>query len=243
MNLKQTIRALTISTARHTKAFVAGCQRHPALASFENARAVILSLRHPSQTADSRAEIIAALVAEYHRGESPVWEGLLVGAFEPMLCAFRSAFEEPIDEDLDQRVLLAFFEALRSPYYSPVMPQISIQRALIGGLRRASRSEDPFAGFLTDDGVLPEPVHRPDESPLDLEEVLRTLPTVRIADDVSQAFHATVFGDETLSEYVDREYADATDSERASIYDRLVHGRARVLLRLRLRLEAASMAA
>ncbi len=227
-------------------AFDEGRTRHPALAQFASARDVASFLADATRSDDEKAPVVDAFVIEHRRSRSKCWAALLIGAFEPLLLFLRKRQGHPFDEDIDQRVLLSFLEALVTPRYQAAHPMASIRFATLNAIRKLKRGEAGLAFELTDEGTSPEeacPVRL--TTVLEMREALRILGGLPGANDallsdshdkpceMMAVIGRTVLGDETLSEYVDREYADVDHQRKSAIYHELHERRLELLARVR----------
>lgn len=105
------------------RVFAAAAPRHLPLACYESPLTALDSLHTSSPlTVEERDAILVALLGELRTTKAPVWQTLLLLAFEPMLAGVRARLGQPAvtrfgrshADDLDQRVLSAFLEAARS---------------------------------------------------------------------------------------------------------------------------------
>jgi hypothetical protein len=187
-----------------------------------------------STSALSRPErdaVVSALVDERQRTNHPIWQTILLLAFEPMLVRLRTRVGRIRSDDLDQRVLVAFLGALTVVRPGPFLVLVlrrATERLLFPSLKVARR-EDEHAPFE-------EETHPPDLFAVDTStraaEVIRILEAAGGAE-LREAMLATRGTDETLRDYVARTHPNATLAERATAYERLWRARNAVERQLR----------
>ena len=219
MALKHVFEEATKATTRFAAEYAEGRSRQPALAPYDEAPAVLAALDPGSGMGSAdRAAIVGALLCEHRREAHPLWQSMLLAAFEPMLRRLRHAAGPKGDPDLDQEVVYAFLQALGSVStdsgYAP--------RAL----RWATRGVvfDPFA----------------DGEAAAAERLARLFAGAGIGGELAEMLLATIGGDEPLKDYADRRAASQDDRRRAAAYDRLVRDRLRAVARIRTRAGHAS---
>lgn len=144
------------STARrHESLFQRARTTEAAFKPFESATTLLDALATASELeAGARQALVRALVRQHQGAPHPLWQALLLRAFEPMLLRLRRR-DRGSKDDRDQRVLLAFLQAITqlAPSAGPVF--IALARATARELFRAVRSESAYAGDEPfDDGSL-----------------------------------------------------------------------------------------
>ena len=88
--------------------------RRPTLRAFPTTTALVAALeQHSPVPASTKCAAIADVLAEHRAHPHPLWPALLVLAFAPMLHRLRTRVGgRRIDADRDQRVVMAFLEAV-----------------------------------------------------------------------------------------------------------------------------------
>jgi hypothetical protein len=225
--------------ARPSRIYEAARPRHRALAPYETPASLLSALTRSAPPLDvlERDALIAALVTENQRAPQPIWQSLLLVAFERMLFRLRRRLGgRRDDEDLDQRVLLAFLNALRSVRVSSYVA-LGIRWAAEGEVFASRRAElrAPEIKLFDDDTYLGDPFGVDAHARASAEEVVRIV-EAEGGEELLRVLLATRAGDESLTKYVAREYADRTQAERAAAYDRLQIARSRIVDEVRARL-------
>jgi hypothetical protein len=241
MSLPETIEAIRKSLARaKSAAFALSQSRRAAIAAHDSPRALADALSQLS--AAKRERIIAALVDENTASPAPVWQSLLVVAFEPMLLKLRAKIGTPRDnktiaDELDQRVLAAFLDTLRA-----TRPGRFTAMAIAWGTEpRVFAAHDGTrekVDYDEDVEADPHPIATADVK-IELDELLDRI-EARHGDEVVRAIVATEIGGESLLEYVTRVHADLAPAHRARSYDRLARARNDALDHVRPRLASAA---
>jgi hypothetical protein len=239
VNLSQTIQAIQKTLVRHSPAYAAGRARaaHDSpLAAHDSPLSAAKALDGVSECDEGPRGVLAAAILEEHRQHPacPLWQSLLVVGFAPMLQRIRDRFGKKLDFDLDQTVLLAFLEALRSPALDRVRPAASLKAATEDALKALRRGTLGKA----DTGSFDETVHGVKEAPPEeAEDVRRALEGLdRKGLDL---LLRTLLGGESLDEYVRRVHGALDEDERRALCERLRKARSRLVTELRARLSAA----
>ena len=106
----------SLSSYASARAFDEGAAHHTALAVHRTPLDILAAVAATSPlTVEERDAILVALLNELHRTRHPIWQSILVLAFEPLLVRLRARLGKPkavcfgrsMGADLDQRVLLA----------------------------------------------------------------------------------------------------------------------------------------
>jgi hypothetical protein len=237
MSIPQTFDAVRKSLARRWGAFEAARSRHTVLADYETPASLALALR-PGAALSGRARerMIAALVEENHLAPQPLWQSLLLVAFEPLLLKLRKKLGTPRDEDADQRVFEAFLVTVRA-----VRAGVYTTLGIAWGTeaRLTSREELEVERVEYNDEIQPAaPFGAPADRKLEVSQLLDAIEAEH-GRDVVLAIVAMEIGGETLPEYVDRVHPNASCEERARIHGRLGDARESALRSLREAREAA----
>jgi hypothetical protein len=142
---------------RYDSTFTAARARIAALAAYPTLDALVAELLPGARTLlaqdEERAALLSALVVEAQRSRHPLWPSLLAVAYAPMLRRIRRqtiACRGDTPEDLDQRVLSGFLEAVQK-----ASPEFVTQ-----GLRWKTQSSAWAAG---EDEVREERIQEDDE--------------------------------------------------------------------------------
>ena len=237
--LTRSLAQIKTTLSRPSTLYAAARPRHRALAPYETPLSLLAAFTRATPALDvlERDALLGALVTENNRAPAPLWQSLLLAAFERMLLRIRRRLGRPRDEDLDQRVLLAFLNALRSVRASSYVA-LAIRWATEGEVfagRRAERKAPKMAPF-DDDRYVGDPFGVDAHARAAAAEVVRIVEEQGDGE-ILAVLLATRATDESLSHYVAREYADRTDEERAAAYYRLRMARARVVGEVRARLD------
>jgi hypothetical protein len=227
---------------RHARTYAEAKARCAAFAPYATAGELFTAVL-PSSPLDhaSRDPLLLALVAENQRAPHPLWQSLLVAAFERTLVRLRKKLGAYRDEDHDQRILLAFLEALRTVAigaHTPLAIRWAVEDA-VSGYWRAVRLEAEVVcdGESETHGAAGGALGADAETKTSATEILRFL-DARGQDEMLRVLLATEAGDESLKEYVAR-----THASDASAYERLARERLVVLQTIRARLAPAARAA
>lgn len=128
--------------------------RSTTLRSFATTTSLVEALDQKSPvTQATRYAIVGEVVAEHRAHPHPVWPALLVLAFAPMLQRLRTRVGgRPADADRDQRVIIAFLEAIKSVgvenagAFATVALRRTTERAVFG--QKTEESNEPtFESF------------------------------------------------------------------------------------------------
>lgn len=232
--LTDSIRATAAAALRDTKCFEAARARHVALAPYDRAAALLAALRAPLADADpaEREAVVVALLIEHRASASPLWQALLLAAFEPLLVRMRVRLGHRGDEDLDQRILLGFFEALATVRTDRVAV-LGIRWAVLDVVKTIIRDErrEPETIPFDEEHHASDAIDAAPATRIELAEIAR-LVAARGGDALVDALFATNAG-ESLADYVRRTYGDAGEKARACAYGRLHRARQEVLAAVR----------
>jgi hypothetical protein len=236
VNLSQTIQAIQKTLVRHSAAYAAGRARHNALAVHESPLSAAKALDGVSESDEGPRGDLAAAILEEHRQHPAcaLWQSLLLVGFAPMLQRVRDRVGKRPDPDLDQNVLLAFLEALRSPAVDRLRPAASLRAATEEALKATRRGTLRKA----DTDAFNEKVHGvPESLPEEAEDVRRALEGLDKKG--LDLLLRTLLGGESLEEYVDRVHGALAEDQRSALYERLKRARTRLVTELRTRLSVA----
>lgn len=239
MTTHATFAALRKSLATHSAAYAGGRSRQSTLQRYATPLDVLEALARKSLLDPlERNGVVVALVVEHRRGSSPVWQTLLLLAFEPMLVNLVPR-QGRAHEDVSQRLFLAFLEALQRVPLNR-FTALAIRTASVrvyADLRAAERGEDrSVPTVLPDDDKEGSEAAAPPrlEEGVEAAELLEELRGV--ADpELVEVLVETHAAERPLREYVEETYAHYTPKARASLYERLKATRRAVETKLRAR--------
>ena len=235
----KTIDALRPTLSKFPTEYARGRAARPALAGFAAPDDLLAALHLTSgATPAARDAITLALIQEHQRAPHPLWQSLLLVAYEPMLAGVWKRLHDR--RDAEARLVLAFLEAVAKvslahpPAYLALDLRRAVERSVFGtgaaaheepetvSLQGARRVQAP--GSLEDDVALEEQKRR---LRAELEE--RFGPE---APDALQVLLRARTGREQLLALVAELYPGLTSKERAAAYDRLQKLRRRALVHL-----------
>jgi hypothetical protein len=229
--IQKTLHAIAATLDRPARAYDAARAQHRELAPYASPRDVLRALRPGSSLSDfERDALLVAVLGDHQRAPEPVWQSILLVAFEPMLVRLRKRIHGKRDaEDRDQDVLLGFLEAIRAVRVGPFVVhgiRWATQAHVFGAVRR-DRLERGHAPF-DDDRTRVGPPGLPTFEKVAAAEMMELF-EAEGGKELLEAVVVTEASDEPLSEYVERVYAERSPRERASLYDRLWRARKKVL--------------
>jgi hypothetical protein len=235
----KTIDAIRLSLSKHSAEFARGRASQPALASFATPADVVAALALASSvSAQERDAITLALVAEHQRAARPVWQSLLLIAYEPML---GGVWKRLLNKrDAEARLVLAFLESVaqiavdRPPSLVALHLRHAVERRVFG--TGAAAHIEPEILSLKE--ARNERVVESHDAQILASDEMR-----RLQDEL-----ARLFGDEAslvldvlvhartgrlaLEAFVDARHADETPRARLAIYRRLERLRRQALTHL-----------
>jgi hypothetical protein len=240
MSLANTLDQLkkTVTTSRAQRVYAEARPRHRALASFETVGAIVeATSRGSSLFAADRDAVFAALVVELQQSRESLWQSLLLVAFTPMLMRLRLSVRDPGNEDLDQSVVLAFLESVRSPVcrsYVARNLRLLTQSRLYAERRREHRGPE-LVEF--DENTHPcDPFNVEAEQRAAAAEVTRII-EAEGGEELRELLLTTYGDDDSVKAHVDRAYAGCDERTRARARKRLCRARLAVFAKLRARTE------
>ncbi len=237
MSMLETFAAIKKSLARPSAIYTDARARHAALADHETPAALLEALRASSRlSAIERDAILVALVTENQRAPQPVWQSLLLAAFEPMLVRLRGRLGSRNDEERDLELISAFLEAVRAIRVGPFMAYVLrlATAARVFEPRRKEKHAPTMVPFEEETHPC-NPFESAAEAHVAVADVVRII-EAKGGHELLDAMLATHGTDESLTDYVARVHADRTPTERASAYERLKIARRDMLADLRTRL-------
>jgi len=241
MSLAIVLSSLSNEVARNSKSYAAGRERHAALLPHATPKDVVAALASTAKSSpQARNAIIVALLEEHRTGANPLWQAILITAFKPMLVHLRFRLKRKGDEDLDQRVLVAFLNALRTVRmgdYAAIALRWATEKEVFLSVHKELRTAIPACEF--DEETHPHDVFGVEQR--DRERAAEILALLEAhGDELVEVVLATHAGDESLQELVDRKCAGKSASERACEYRRLARARQLVVEEIRASLSDAA---
>ena len=234
--LQKTLKAVAATLDRRSPVYDEARSRHRELAPHANAREVLAALRSSSALSPSeRDALLATVLTEHQRAPQPVWQSILLVAFEPLLVRIRKSINRKPDADNDQQVFLGFLEAIcsvRVGHHTLLALRWLTEAHVEGAVRKDSlavKDHKPYNDERATSGPF-----SPTFQKVAAAEIMDLIER-RGGRALLEAIVATDAHDEPLTEYVARAYADLSEHGRASTYDRLWRGRNKVLAELRQR--------
>jgi hypothetical protein len=219
--------------------FARGRAAHAALAPFATPEALLGALDLASITSHAERDAITlALVTEHQRTSRPLWQSLLLVAYEPMLAnVWRRLYDK---RDAEPRIVLAFLEAIAkvSLAHPPALLALHLKQATERGAfgSTAASREEPELVPLAD--ARKERAHESPEARVVFEDEKRRLMaelSQLFADEAPAVLDVLVrarTGREPLVALVAEKYPELTSKQRAVAYQRLQRLRRRALTHL-----------
>jgi len=204
-----------------------GMTRQPELAPYASVGELLAALKMSSPLSlEARDAITLGLIAEQQRAAHPLWQTLLLAAYEPMLRRLRTRLGNKDDAELDQCVVMAFLEAAQeiSLLHPPQKAALHLRRATENAVFRTLRGDRrEAANAPLDEGTLPCDPHRPapQELALAVKEMAQVIGNKPNGREVVAALGAVCGGDESLKEYVARIHGNLSAAEQKREYARL----------------------
>jgi hypothetical protein len=165
-NLRDILKSLTNVARRHESTYQAARSAEPLFAPYPSARALLDALSQKSPlTVPQRQSLVVAVAVRHRTTRHPLWQTLLLAAFEPMLLGVRAQTWGGTPADCDQRVLLAFLRAIaaRKVWDGPVF--LFVRHDTVRLLVRAARKERVGERNLSFDDAPPGCMSSPHAAP------------------------------------------------------------------------------
>jgi hypothetical protein len=235
----KTIDELRPSLTRFPNEYARGRAAQSPLAALTSPSELLAALDAASvATHETRDAITLALISEHQRAPHPLWQSLLLVAYEPMFAGVRKRLHDK--RDADARIVLAFLEAIGkvSLAHPPSHLALDLRRAVersVFGTGAAARVEPETISLSA---VRRKPSTENPEAYVAIEEQKRLFLAEldqRFGPEASEVLHALVHartGRAQLVALVAELYPALTSKERAAAYDRLQSLRRRALLHL-----------
>lgn len=238
MDFSAVFSGLKLSVVKFSKQYEAGRARRPELAPYATTTALLSALKLSSSLSyDDRDAITLALIAEQQSEAHPLWQTLLLAAFEPMLRRLRARVGG--GDEIEQAIVVAFLDAIQKlalhhpPSHAALYLRRATERAVFAKLR-VERARPEHVSI--DEVEVPDPsAFAPD----DHAEEIKSTDVMRLAlDEASdpelvRMLMATSAGNERLCDYVETTYAALSKSERRTKYLCLQKRRHRLLSRVK----------
>ena len=150
MNLTTIIRSSCSTVRKHESTYQAARATEPAFAPYATASALVEAAAHKSLlTMAERQPIVRAAILSLQRAPHPLWQAVLLRAFEPMLGHLRTRVCGMTGDDLDQQVLTSFLEATRKVRVDGDEPVfMAVRRATARALFGVARAELEYAEMV-----------------------------------------------------------------------------------------------
>ena len=234
------------SVSKFNAQYAEGHARQSVLTPYPSASELLAALKMSSPLSlEARDAITLALIAEQQRQAHPLWQTLLLAAFEPMLRRLRGRLGRCKDGELDQRVVMAFLEAAQeiSLIHPPERAAMHLRRATENAVFRGMRSdrrEAAHAEFEEESHPCDPHAMSEQAAALAMKEIAALVAKEGNGEEILKALVATRGGDESLKQYVARTQPELSGAERERVYSRLQQQVLRTTKRLRTRLRVTS---
>jgi hypothetical protein len=226
---------LTRFHAEHAR----GRAAHEALAPYDSPADVLVALAFSSRLSHAERDVLTlALITEHQGAGHPLWQSVLLVAYEPMLAGvWKRLFDK---RDAESRLVVAFLEAIAKVSLAHPPSQLAlhlrhaVERSAFGSTAEARMEPD----FVPMEEARKERGHESPEAAM-----LRADAERRLAREVKQLFgedapavldvlvHART-GREPLVALIAARHPDLSVKQRARLYDELQRMRRRALCHL-----------
>ena len=243
-----------------SRQFLRARLRQTAFRPYHSINSLLTVLRKPGAADYAAKEAITrALISEFQNHPSPLWSLVLIAAYLPMLRKLRASIRAaPIkDSDLDQYVILAFLEVVRSfeltrnPRFTAIALKQRTRRRFLGYVRH-DLNEYRFTGSSLPEGF-EERLDLPNWPPVrasasriprlpaaeeakELANLLAELAGNVLGEDRLNLITATYLYGEDLHSYAARTAPAPSPEARQQQYARLKRQRSRAIAELRVHL-------
>jgi hypothetical protein len=229
----EAVKVLKLQAMRFEALYAATRAAHEALAPYASIGELFDATAFSSLLpAAPRRDVLLAIIAEQQKASHPLWQGLLIHAFLPML----RRLEESQQSLESGRTVLLFIEAVgRVPTNGEVKNVeaylcAAVERDVVRSAKRV-QAEPEMVTFDEDEHTTAH-VETALISAIDLERVLER---AKVAGDVVDAMTATAVLGESLREYVKRKYAATPERQHGAVYCKLLRERNGTVRRVRRR--------
>jgi len=142
----KTIDALKTTLAKYTIEYARGQAVHGALAPLATIDSLLAMLALTSGASHAERDALTfALITEHQRASHPLWQSVLLVAYEPMFANIKKRLHDK--RDADQRILIAFLEAVQkiSLGHPPKVLALHLKHATERGVfgTQAASHEEP----------------------------------------------------------------------------------------------------
>ncbi|HEY2512967.1 MAG TPA: hypothetical protein VGI39_19000 [Polyangiaceae bacterium] len=235
----KTVTAIRTTLTKHPTEYTRGRAAHPALAPYARPEDLLsaLALSSPLPYED-RDGITLALIAEHQRAAHPLWQSILLVAYEPLLAGAWKRLHDK--RDAEPRLVLALLEALAKvslahpPSRLALHLRHAVERIVFGSTAEARVEPDLVPMKEARQVVSPEgpetALLRADEERR-LTRELETLFGAEAPVMLDVLTHARS-GREPLVTLIAERHPELTSKQRARLYDELQRMRRRALAHL-----------
>jgi hypothetical protein len=233
----KTIDALKLTLTAYPTEYARGRACEAALEAFASPRDVLASLAFASEaTPAARDAVTLALITQHQRGPHPLWQSVLLVAYEPMLAGVKKRLYDK--RDADARIVAAFLETIAKvslahpPSYLALDLRRAVERSVFG--TGAAAHEEPETISLEGEARKVVSGSSPEEE-VALEEQKRLLLAeleALFGAEAPEVLHVLLrarTGREQLVALVAELYPELTSKQRAAAYARLQAHRRRAL--------------
>jgi hypothetical protein len=240
----KTIDAIKLTLANFQPTYLRGRAAQNALAPFATASEVLDALGHAALTPRAtRDAITLALIAEHRRTGLSFWQSILLVAYEPLLANVLRRLRDR--RDAEQRILLAFLEALasvsveRPPSLLALHLRHATERGVFGPPSEWQREPEMVSLSSLRRRAAPDATDAIAERHEEMEKVVRALESLfgdaaTAAEALDVLLHART-GREPLERLVRNRHPELSPRARAHLYERWQRLRRRALAELEAR--------
>jgi hypothetical protein len=212
MTLPLVLRTIPATVRRHEPTYQRARATCPAFAPYATATVLltVLATRDSRVPLDDRQHLVRAVITLHQTARHPLWQALLLHAFQPMLLSLRALDRGPA-EDRDQRVLLAFLQALENPRLPSQPVFIALRRATARALFHAVRAQSSDFDTVPLDAAVDVPTRPAHADPAPFVTCLAHEMAERlVARDGGDDVARLLAGVETIAEQAERLAGDGT---------------------------------
>jgi hypothetical protein len=243
MSLLTTFQQIKKTLPRTSRAYAQGRTTPRALAPYESPADVLAALGTESPlSVEERDAVLLAVVNELQQGRDPLWQSILLLAFERMLSTLRAGLGHRRSEDVDQQVLLTFLEAAKKTRivsHAARALRLATQREMF--FRRKVEQREPRTKRFKEETHDPDPFEVDADAKAAASEIVSFLEEEG-GEELRDLMLETYAADGSVNEYVDRIYHGLTVEARAATCDRLRRLRQRAVTKLRERAQRCDTA-
>ena len=238
MSLLTTFQQIKKTLPRTSPAHARARATHRALAPYESPADVLVALGTDSPlSVDERDAVLLALVSELQGSGDPLWQSILLLAFERMLTTLRAGLGHRRSEDVDQQVLLTFLETAKKTRivsHAARALRLATQREMFW--RRKVDQRTPQTVLFKEEKHDPDPFEVDAQAKAAASEIVRGLEDEG-GEELRDLMLETFAADASVNDYVNRVHPGLTLEARAATCDRLRRLRQRAVTKLRDRVQ------